>query len=80
MLFPFEYILNTWNELDEKEEIVHGITFGKNYTEAMSNIEGYYGDTIIAIEKLCGLEEVSVPVYEIEMNGSGGILSSMFNI
>lgn len=80
MLFPFEYVLNTWNECDKKEEIVHGITFGKDYTEAMSNIESYYGDTIIAIEKLYGLEEVTAPIYEIEFNGSEGILSHMFNI
>lgn len=62
-MYPVEYIVTIWDDLTNKEEVVKGITFAKNYTEAMSKIEDYYKDGIIDI-KLFMLEEGSV--YELE--------------
>lgn len=62
-MYPVEYIVTIWDDLTNKEEVVKGITFAKNYTEAMSKIEDYYGNEIIDI-KMFMLEEGSV--YELE--------------
>ena len=73
MIYPVEYIANVYDEVEIKNDIVHGVTFAENYAEAMKNIETYYGDNIIDV-KLFMLEESSV--YEFEMNSKEG----MFNI
>ena len=62
-MYPVEYIVTIWNDLTNKKEIVKGITFGENYTEAMSKIEDYHGDEIIDI-KMFMLEENSI--YNLE--------------
>jgi len=69
-MFPVEYEAHVWNEIFKKEEIVHGITFGEDFADAMYNIEHYYGDDIISI-KLYMLEETNFPVYEFEINSNG---------
>lgn len=48
-MFPAKYSALIWNEFDEVTERVTGITFGKNYAEAMENIEAYYGDELIRV-------------------------------
>lgn len=65
-MYPIEYEVQIYDEFSEKEnkyEIIHGVTFGNTYTEAMENIESYYGDDIINV-KLYMNEEHSV--YEID--------------
>ena len=65
-MYPFEYEVQVYDEFSEKVnkyETIHGITFADTYTEAMKNIESYYGDTIIDI-KLYMNEEQSV--YELD--------------
>ena len=62
-MYPVEYVATVWNSDENKEEINHGVTFAGNYTEAMSNIESYYGDELITI-KVTMLEES--PVYVLE--------------
>ena len=59
-MFPVKYIAKIYDEAaNAREEVVYGITFAENYYQAMENIEGYYGDTIIEIS-LYMLEEDSV--------------------
>lgn len=62
---PFEYEVNIYDDFSENGgfEIVHGITFGYTYAEAMENIEKYYGNNIIDV-KLFMNEEQSV--YELD--------------
>ena len=67
-MFPVEYEARVWNECKGQhgeEEVIHGITFGEGYVEAMENIEKWYGDELISI-KMYMLEEASVPIYEFE--------------
>ncbi len=62
---PFEYKVTVYNDNKHCNEKYKGITFATDYTDAMDNIESYYGETIIDI-KIYGLEESSV--YEINEN------------
>lgn len=61
----FNYTAKIWNEVDEKEEVVHGITFGSCWSEAMNNIESYYAGDLITVEMT---ETDSDYVYEFEFN------------
>ena len=61
-MFPAKYSALIWNDLDGVTERVTGITFGKNYTDAMDNIEAYYGKEIIEVS--IELQEEAT-VYEI---------------
>ena len=63
-MYPFEYIVELWHLDVNEEEVNHGITFAENYTEAMSNIETYYGDELVSIDMMIELEEC--PVYVLE--------------
>jgi hypothetical protein len=58
----FEYICEFWNEIDGKMDTVFGITYADSFTNAMNQIEKYYGHTIESV-KLYGLEPSSV--YEL---------------
>lgn len=63
---PFEYevhIYNEYSDVENKEEIIHGITFGCTYAEAMENIESYYGGDIIDIKIYANEEQT---VYELD--------------
>lgn len=61
-MFPAKYSALIWNEFNGVTERVTGITFGKNYAEAMENIEAYYGDELI--EVTIELQEEAT-VYEV---------------
>lgn len=64
-MYPVEYsatVYDVYNKMECNTEQVYGITFANTYTEAMENIEGYYGDSIIDI-RLFMQEESSV--YEL---------------
>lgn len=63
-MYPVEFTVKIWDDLNKKEEICHGITFADNYTKAMKKIEKYYGDDIMEVLYIALLEEESI--YEIE--------------
>lgn len=49
-MYPYIYKATICSEFnDYKEEVKSGCTFGKNFTEAMHNIEEYYGDELVDI-------------------------------
>lgn len=48
----WEYQLKIWNEIDEKEEIRSGVVAADTITEAMKEIEDYYGDEIMEVQML----------------------------
>lgn len=58
-IYPFLYWGEYFNTLEEKTKTMSGCTFAENYTEAMGNIEEYYGDELITIH-LKPLEESPV--------------------
>lgn len=58
-VYPFIYWGEYFNTLEEEKVEMSGCTFAENYTEAMSNIEEYYGDELISIH-LEPLEESSI--------------------
>lgn len=58
-MYPVKYKAKIYDETDTREDVVYGITFAENYSQAMENIECYYGDTIIEIS-LYMLEDTSV--------------------
>lgn len=57
MVYPTKYTIKIYDEIDGFTKTVSGVTFSDTYTEAMSNIEDYYGDTIVCIEYMEALEE-----------------------
>ena len=48
----WEYQLKVWNEIDSKEEIHSGVVAADTITEAMKEIEDYYGDEIMEVQML----------------------------
>ena len=61
----FSYTANIWIEDECKEEVVHGLTFGNCWSEAMNNIEAYYAGDLISVELM---ETDSDDIYEFELN------------
>lgn len=52
VVWYWEYQLKIWNEVDSKEEIRSGVVAADTITEAMQEIEGYYGDEIMEVQML----------------------------
>ena len=48
----WEYQLKVWNDIDSKEEIRSGVVAADTITEAMKEIEDYYGDEIMEVQML----------------------------
>ena len=48
----WEYQLKIWDEIDSKEEIRSGVVAANTITEAMKEIEDYYGDEIMEVQML----------------------------
>ena len=48
----WEYQLKTWDDVDDKEEIRSGVVAADTITEAMKEIEDYYGDEIMEVQML----------------------------
>lgn len=48
----WEYQLKIWDEIDSKEEIRSGVVAADTITEAMKEIEDYYGDEIMEVQML----------------------------
>ena len=48
----WEYQLKIWDETDDKEEIRSGVVAADTFTEAMKEIEDYYGDEIMEVQML----------------------------
>lgn len=60
MTYPFLYKVNYFDEFNTTYPKVCGITFAEDYTQAMKNIESWYGDTIVEIESLFCLEDSTI--------------------
>jgi hypothetical protein len=58
----FEYVCEFWDEVDKKMNVAYGLTYADSFTNAMYQIEAYYGKNIENI-KLYGLEPSTV--YEL---------------
>lgn len=58
-MYPVIYWCKIYDECEMKTVNISGCTFAENYTEAMSNIEAYYGDMLCDI-KMEMIEESSV--------------------
>ena len=52
VIWYWEYQLKTWDEIDKKEEIRSGVVVAGTITEAMKEIEDYYGDEIMEVQML----------------------------
>ena len=52
VVWYWEYQLKIWNEIDSKEEICSGVVAADTITEAMKEIEDYYGDEIMEVQML----------------------------
>lgn len=48
----WEYQLKIWDEIDDKEETRSGVVAADTITEAMKEIEDYYGDEIMEVQML----------------------------
>ena len=59
----FRYKIVYYNEIEDKNVTAYGITAGENYTAAMRNLEDTYGDTIVSVDCIEMLTDVST--YEI---------------
>ena len=52
VIWYWEYQLKIWDEIDSKEEILSGVVAADTITEAMKEIEDYYGDEIMEVQML----------------------------
>ena len=52
VVWYWEYQLKIWDETDDKEEIRSGVVAADTITEARKEIEDYYGDEIMEVQKL----------------------------
>lgn len=52
IVWYWEYQLKIWDEIDNKEEIRSGVVAADTITEAMKEIEDYYGDEIMEVQML----------------------------
>ena len=52
VVWYWEYQLKIWDEIDSKEEIRSGVVAADTITEAMKEIEDYYGDEIVEVQML----------------------------
>lgn len=57
------------NQWIEKQKSI--ITFARDFSEAMSNIEHYYGEELISIEKLCAYE--ACDIIELSLDVGRGV-------
>lgn len=48
----WEYQLKIWDDVDDKEEIRSGVVAADTITEAMKEIEDYYGEEIMEVQML----------------------------
>lgn len=48
----WEYQLKVWDEIDSKEEIRSGVVAADTITEAMKEIDAYYGEDIMEVQML----------------------------
>ena len=64
-MYPVEYKVRCWDDYEDKEYEAYGVTIAENYTEAMSNIESYYGEELIEVKMFMQQEQA---VYEIGNN------------
>lgn len=52
VVWYWEYQLKIWDETDDKEEIRSGVVAADTITEAMKEIEDYYGNEIMEVQML----------------------------
>lgn len=52
VVWYWEYQLKIWDETDDKEEIRSGVVAADTFTEAMKEIEDYYGNEIMEVQML----------------------------
>ena len=52
VVWYWEYQLKIWDETDDKKEIRSGVVAADTITEAMKEIEDYYGDEIMEVQML----------------------------
>ena len=62
-IYPAIYTAEVWNAIDGIREKIKGVTFGHDFTEAMTNIEAFYGEELISVS--IELQE-SQTVWEID--------------
>lgn len=48
-MYPFIYWAQIYETADDEVRKVSGCTFADNFSEAMANIEVYYGDELVSI-------------------------------
>ena len=66
-IWYWEYILKVSDEDEEKEVLRSGIVAATSFTEAMSRIEEFYGDDIIAVENLKVITDI---VFDFDLANS----------
>ena len=60
----WEYQLKIWDDVDDKEEIRSGVVAADTITEAMKEIEDYYGDEIMEVQML---KAITDGVFEFQL-------------
>jgi hypothetical protein len=64
VVWYWEYQLKIWDEIDSKEEIRSGVVAADTITEAMKEIEDYYGDEIMEVQML---KAITDGVFEFQL-------------
>ena len=71
----FEFVVRYWNDVDSKEDVGFGVVSGTSYTEAVKNLEEYYGETLISIF-IYGTGD-DEQVYEFQIHDKEGIFENL---
>ena len=57
-IWYWEYQLKIWDAIDSKETIRSGVVAADTFTEAMQEIESYYGDELMEVQMLKAITDV----------------------
>lgn len=63
-IWYYEYIVKTWDDVNNKEETLSGIVPGESMAEAVEALERYYSEKLMEILMLKAI--VEAPVFEFE--------------
>lgn len=53
----WQYTVELWDERENEEKTVSGLTFGETLTDAVKNLDAYYGDAILNIKCFKSLDD-----------------------